>query len=790
MHSFCRGKGWIAMTRRIRPIALIFVAALTGLPAFGQGFLLDRRPHMPVAQSFEITDVVVDARVREQVAEVQVSQTFHNPGSVQIESEYLFPVPEGVALENFVLMVDGKEMPGRLLPKEEARRIYENIVRSKRDPALLEYMGCGLLKTSVFPIPPGADRTVTMRYTQLLKRDRDVVEFSYPFGTQKFTAKPIRNLRLSASIDSKDAIKSIYSPSHELSSRRDDDHHATIKVEQHDVIPSTDFRVVYTLAEGTLGASVLSYRPTGSEDGYFLLLASPRVERGDEKPRPKTVVFVLDRSGSMSGKKIEQARGALKFVLDNLRDDDLFNIIAYDDRVEPFKPELQRYSSETRKEAVSYVENIQPGGSTNINGALQSALSMLKDDSRPNYVIFLTDGLATAGETKEAAIAENARQANPLHARLFSFGVGYDVNARMLDRLSGGNGGVSEYVKPDSDIETSVARFFSKMTSPVLSAIQISMAGVDLNRIYPRDIPDLFEGGQLVVVGRYRNSSSTRVKLEGKVGGNRYSQEFPADLAETSHGWDSHNYVEKLWAIRRVGFIIDQIDLHGANRELTDELVDLSKRYGILTPYTSFLADETVDLHNRTANVERAGSGLVRLYELEGRFGVGQRDAKAALNQAQSLAVVTEPAPTAEALSDLDALHSGGAAGKPEAYRFARQAAPVGLGMRGIAAGRTNAPGLLAKAKDFEGNDRVVRSVRTLGSKTFYLREGRWVDADVTAEDEAKAIPVEQFTDAYFRLAEKQRTAENQYLTFNEPVTVKLDGQTYKIDPPKEEPAR
>jgi Ca-activated chloride channel family protein len=404
-------------------------------------------------------------------------------------------------------------------------------------------------------------------------------------------------------------------------------------------------------------------------------------------------------------------------------------------------------------------------------------------------VIFLTDGLATAGETKEAAIAENARQANPLHARLFSFGVGYDVNARLLDRLSGGNGGVSEYVKPDSDIETSVARFFSKMTSPVLSAIQISMAGVDLNRIYPRDIPDLFEGGQLVVVGRYRNSSSTRVKLEGKVGGNRYSQEFPADLAETSHGWGSHNYVEKLWAIRRVGFIIDQIDLHGANRELTDELVDLSKRYGILTPYTSFLADETVDLHNRTANVERAGSGLVRLYELEGRFGVGQRDAKAALNQAQSLAVVTEPAPTTEALSDLDALHAGGAAGKPEANRFAAKAPPAGPGMRGIA-GRSNTPGLLAKAKDFEGNDRVVRSVRTLGSKTFYLRDGRWVGADVTAEDEAKAIQVEQFTDAYFRLAEKQPTAENQYLTFNEPVTVKLDGQTYKIDPPKEEPER
>jgi Ca-activated chloride channel family protein len=805
------------MTRRLRPFAVLLVAAFAAVPAFGQGFLVDRRPNVPIARSFEVTNVSVDARIRDQVAEVQVSQTFHNPGSVQTESEYLFPLPEDGAVQNFVLMVDGKELPGRLLPKDEARRIYENIVRSKRDPALLEYMGGGLIRTSVFPIPPGADRTVTMRYTQIVKRERDVVEFSYPFGTQKFTAKPIRNLKLSASIDSKDPIKSIYSPSHEMTSRRDDDHHATIKVEQHDVIPSTDFRVVYTLAEGNLGASVLSYRPTGSEDGYFLLLASPRVERTDDAPRPKSVVFVLDRSGSMSGKKIEQARGALKFVLDNLRDDDLFNIIAYDDRVEPFKPELQRYSAETRKEAVSYVENIQPGGSTNIDDALRSAMSMLKDDSRPNYVLFLTDGLPTAGETKEAAITENAHRSNNVHARLFSFGVGYDVNARLLDRLSGGNGGVSEYVKPDNDIETSVARFFSKMTSPALSAIQISMAGVDLNRIYPRDIPDLFDGGQLVIVGRYHNSSSTRVKVEGKVNGARYSQEFPADLAEAGRGWSSLDFVEKLWAIRRVGFIIDQIDLHGADRELTDELVELSKKYGILTPYTSFLADETVDLNARTANADRARSDLNRLGEVQGRFGVGQREAKEFFKSADSLAVVTEPASRDERLDGFQAnqpatdASSGPALAANPVFRnpVAKRAAPGLLAPQGsVASGsqtramggtgggmsgsrRFNGAGAYVTAKDFDGRDQLVTSVRTLGAKTFYKRGDRWVDADVTADDEAKAIAIEQFTDAYFRLARDQKTAENQYLTFHEPVTVKLDGQVYKIDPPKgESPVR
>src|SRR5205823_8521287 len=141
----------------------------------------------------------------------------------------------------------------------------------------------------------------------------------------------------------------------------------------------TDFRLIYTLSEGALGASVLSYRPTGSDDGYFLLLASPRVKPDDVKPQPKTVIFVLDRSGSMSGKKIEQARNALKFVLGNLRDDDTFNVIAYDDRVETFRPELQRYEEKARAEAARFVENIREGGSTNIDAALKAALGMIPD---------------------------------------------------------------------------------------------------------------------------------------------------------------------------------------------------------------------------------------------------------------------------------------------------------------------------------------------------------------------------------------------------------------------------
>ena len=791
--------------RGIGLVAAIIVMNPLLVSSKGQGIIIDRRPGVPISHSYEIREVGIDARVRDQIAEVQVSQTFHNPGSFQLETEFLFPLPDDGAIQNFVLMVDGRELPGRLLPKDEARRIYEEIVRTKRDPALLEYMGRGMYRTSVFPIPPGADRKVTMRYTQLCKRDRDIVEFSYPLSTQKFTAKPIQRLIVQISIQSKDPIKSVYCPSDDARIDRSGDHDVKVNLERRDIVPGNDFRLVYTVAEGKLSASVLSFRPSESEDGYFLVLASPEVKAPEVRPLPKTVVFVIDRSGSMAGKKIEQARKALKSVLDNLRDEDLFNILVYDDRVESFKPELQRYGSRVRDDAVRFVDNIREGGSTNIDSALKTALAMIQDSSRPSYVLFLTDGLPTAGETRELSIADNCRQANARRARIFSFGVGYDVNARLLDRLSGGNSGTSEYVKPDEDIESHVGRFYSKMTSPVLSDIRVDMAGVDLNRTYPRDVPDLFEGGQIVLAGRYRQAGKTTIRINGKVGGERRDLEFPAELAAAYRG-TSYDFVERLWVVRRLGDLIDQIDLHGQNKELVDELVALSTKYGILTPYTSFLADERVQLHARVENTDRTRGALRLLDTVDGAAGVSQREFKQSYMQAQR----GSDAAKAPMLAENSASNGQGDNSMPLGTRAGRQpsqpatsplarsqgrAAVVGGHMMGGGMGGYGYAGA-SPAQVAQGQVRAAAGpslegkVRQIGAKTFYWKNKRWVDAAVTPDEDAKAIVITQLTDAYFQLARTQKAEYNQYLSQTEPVTVKLDGTVYYVNPAPPEPTR
>ena len=771
--------------RRVGWVAAVIAMMGTMPESRGQGLIVDQRAMVPIARAYEIREVSLVAKVRDQVAEVQVSQTFHNPGSVQIEAEFLFPIPEEGAVQDFVLMVDGRELPGRLLPKDEARRIYEEIVRRKRDPALLEYMGRGLYRTSVFPIPPGADRKVTMRYTQLCKREREVVEFAYPMSTQKFTAKPIHRLLIELNIRGNEAIKSVYCPTDDAEIRRHGDHEVDVRLERQDVIPDRDFRMVTTFAAGPLAASLLAYRPSESEDGYFLMLASPEVRAADARPMPKTVLFVIDRSGSMAGKKIEQARRTLKSVLDNLREDDHFNIIAYDDRAESFKPELQRYSARTRDEAARFIDNIREGGSTNIDAALSAALGMIRDRSRPSYILFLTDGLPTAGETDERRIAERCKKANEHRSRVFCFGVGYDVNARLLDRLSGGNAGTSEYVRPDEDIEAHVGRFYAKMTSPVLTEIRLELSGVDINRTYPRDLPDLFEGGQLVVAGRYRQAGRTTIRISGRVGEERRTFEFPAELAGSSRG-STHDYVERLWAVRRVGDLIDQIDLNGPNRELIDELVNLSRHYGMLTPYTAFLADENVSLNAGAQNQQRTRTALESLHQESGRMGVMQRQDKQAYMQADRAGIAGAFGQSMGSGSinlGQPGQVMGGMAGMGGQMMAQSRSAPAERGSAQVRFAAPMVPALQAANSRQNPAAKPRERVKQIGAKTFFFKGGRWVDSTITAEEEAKARKVVQFTDAYFRLAESQEAQENVYLSQDEPILVKLAGQVYQIEP-------
>jgi len=489
----------------------------------------------------------------------------------------------------------------------------------------------------------------------------------------------------------------------------------------------------------------------------------------------------------MSGKKIEQARGALEFVLGNLRKGDLFNIIAYDSAVESFRPELQRYDEKTRDEAQGFIEGIYAGGSTNIDEALQTALKQLTDSKRPSYVVFLTDGLPTAGKTDEAQIVERAKEVNEVRARIFTFGVGYDVNSRLLDKLVRENHGQSEYVRPEEDIEDRVSRLYRRIESPVLTDVNLEFTfdeneghGKLINRVYPKGAFDLFAGEQLVMVGRYRTAGAAKVVVSGSIGEKEQTYDFPAKLAKKSDD-ESFAFIEKLWAVRRVGEILDELDLQGKNKELIDELVQLSTRHGILTPYTSFLADENTRVTDLAVNASTATRRLDALKVADGAYGFSQRAYKGSLQRAQTAA-----APASPSISSM-------AGGPPAAGQPGAMGGMGGMGGGyGAAAGQAfSSPagvprGVVAGESLYESESEIrqaQQTVRQIANRAFYLREGQWVDSTATEAQQKNAVRVKQFSDEYFRLAKHHGKELTQYLVFDEPVIVNVADRTYLVEP-------
>lgn len=723
----------------------------------------------PIPSSYKIRTVDVQTSIRDQAAKVQISQVFQNTGSSTLEAQFAFPMPDDAAISGLTLMVDGKELTGKLLKKEDARRIYEEIVRRQRDPALLEYMGQGMFQTSVFPIPAQAERTVEIRYTQLLRKENGLVDLLLPIGSTKHSNKPVETLNVTVRVETTDQIKTVYSPSHQLEIQRPDDKHAVCKLTLRDSYAPDDFRLFYGTVNGLVGMNVISYRPSEGDDGYFLMLASPEVKSALAEKTEKTMVFVFDKSGSMSGKKIEQAKEALKFLINQLKPGDTFNVIAYDSAVEAFRPELQRADADTVKAALGFADGLYAGGSTNIDGAMQKALKMLADPKRPSYVLFMTDGLPTVGEMNEMKIAANAKQANAVNARVFVFGVGFDVNARLLDRLSHDQRGQSVYVRPNENIETHVSALYNKIGSPLMTDLAVTFdfdrviqAGYapPISRTYPRQLTDLFQGEQLVWVGRYKYPGTVKVNLTGAVAGEKRSFSFPATLVERSVD-ESNGFVEKLWATRRIGEIIDELDLKGHNQELVNELIQLSIRHGIITPYTSFLAEEGVSLAASRPNAER-GAGLLRreLSAVDGKAATEQRAFKGRLQAA-------ETAPLA--LPGAGGGYAGGPADKAKDAALAKKL--------------NEAKGQRVVTQNAAGDAEVLDSVRNLGQKTFFYKEKRWQDSTVTAEQVKNAKHVTQFSREYFDLAASHGGTLAKYLAFEEPVLVNLGTITYQIDP-------
>jgi Ca-activated chloride channel family protein len=673
----------------------------------------------------------VSVRIDGRIALVEVEEWFENRGGGLGEGDYIYPLPGEAVFSNFSLYQGDEELRGETMDAERARAIYEEIVRRKKDPALIELVGHGLVRARVFPINAGEMRKITLRYTQVMERAGEALQFQYaaggttlitdprpdrPHGPTRASERAPVTFRLVA--DSGDAFRDPFSPTHELDISRDD---GRLVVQPADQL-SGDFVVFLPFARETVGITIATHRPAG-EDGYFMLTLSPGDVRGTTLPRDITAV--VDVSGSMSGEKMEQAKAALRQLLSSLGDRDRFRLVAFSSRVWAHRSEWARATPDNVWDARSWVDALRADGGTNIAGALDEAFRLDSDEARLPLVIFLTDGLPSVGEENPEQLAAQAERARR-NSRVFAFGVGYDVNTYLLDRLSDAGRGATQYVRPGEDVEEAVGQLVRKVQHPVLADLEIADSPVRLLEIYPERLPDLFAGEELVVFGRY-SARSRDARGELTVTGRRAnrSESYDTEAVFPEHA-TGNDFIPQLWASRKIGYLSQAIRLNGPNEELIEEIRETALRYGLLSEYTSYLVQEPMEVALR-----------------EGRVGRG--------------VAFDAAAPTSAPMASAGAV----AVNAAEQSRVRREA---------------------KSKRELEEVDRdMIRrthgpNARHVAGRLFAEREGIWTD--MMHADSVDVIEIAPFSDAYFKVLERIPELTEYVTEFGE---VLVAGETVSI---------
>ncbi|HKG47811.1 MAG TPA: VIT and VWA domain-containing protein [Pyrinomonadaceae bacterium] len=725
-----------------RLLLTFFILCIAATAASAQGVIVpgpcrrcpDPRP-IPLPRALPIKSIKIDTKISSQVATTHVEQVFRNDTNATLEGTYLFPIPESASIAEFAIWDGDRRLVGEVRSREEARRIYDEIVRRQRDPGLLEYAGKDLFQASIFPILPHSDKKLEITYTQVVRAEGGTVSYRYPLGTGRQLAE-IGSVAGRVEVESKEPLRNVYSPTHVIDIKRSSDRRSLVSFESERGKEPQDFQLFYTISKEDFGLTLLAHREAGKH-GYFLLMISPKDDWSEQEYSAKDVVFVVDTSGSMADEgKMEKARAALLYGVRILRPQDRFNIISFAGEEHLMEARLIAADEKGRARGETFVKALKPMGGTNINQSLLASLRQFSesDRERPKMLVFMTDGLPTVDETNVTRIVDNVRKAVRPGVRLFTFGVGYDVNTALLDKLASENGGVADYVEPKEDLEIKVSNFFSKVNYPVLTDLQLDLGGAQTDLIYPRSIPDAFRGSQVTLIGRYSNAadlSSIQLKLTGQAGGSTRTYTYPS-LSFPLRS-DANDYLPRLWATRRVGWLMEQVRSNGEQKELRDEIVDLGTRYGIVTPYTSYLALEDASVTQNfipgQAQPRRAATGSV--------FG--------------SVGPANAPAPkVAQAVTGADAVQLS----KMQREQQDR-----------------------IQLKDETRTD----AVRRVAGKTFYLINGVWTDSEFKAESQLPETVLVFGSDEYFASL-KQNSKLGSYFSLGERVVVVLEGRVYRVN--------
>lgn len=602
-------------------VCLITIFAMLSAMSAEAAYLVYQNGNLPLVTQ----KIKVD--IKNQVAVTRLEMVFYNPNDYTIQPNIRFPIHEKASVQQFSLTdSEGMVYSGTIEESNKATQVYNEAKAEGMMPALAVQKQPGVFETSIGAIGPKARATVMIEYSEILPYSRGNVSYNLPFNIKKNQAAELETVAISMSISDQKEISSVVSLSHDIYAEKTDVNNWNIVFEKNSYLPAGDFMLHYEVKAEALAANFLSTRPEADKDGYFMLMLSPAEIISAEDIAMRDIVFVVDTSGSMSGRKMEQTKSAFEFFVSRLNEKDRFGIISFSSQVNNWQPELLPVTGENREAARTFIQNLYANGGTNIHGSMLDALKLFDSvPGRTRTLVFLTDGEASTGITDSNTIVRDFNAANTNQVRTFTLGVGSSVNKALLNKLAIENRGEALYLEERSqNIDKELMAFYDSISTPLLVDLELNWGDAEVAEVYPKTLPNIYQGTQLVVTGRYKKGGTAPLTLTGNLNTVKHSFPVNAAFAEQSN---ENLFVSRFWAKAKADDLMLQMQTYGQKPELKDEVVALSKQYQFATPFTSFVAVSTTPVpqvsqhaaaHSNTRNTAamarptNQGSGATR----------------------------------------------------------------------------------------------------------------------------------------------------------------------------------
>ena len=528
--------------------------------------------------------------IRDQIARTVVEETFVNHSDSTLEGVFFFPLPHDASISGFGMWIGGELVEADVVEKQRAREIYETILREKRDPGLLEWSGGNLFKARVYPIFPHSEKRVKVTYTQVLPLEGNDFTYDYALRSELLRRNPLRELNIEVKIHSEVPLGEVTCPTHQAAVTQSKNS-SVVKFSAQEYVPDRDFQVKVGLKTDDSQVVVIPHRR--GEDGYFMLMITPprSQELGIRPVLPdkggQDWVILADTSASMSDAQREARDAFIAGLLSLLGEKDRFTIAAYDVSTRYYSAAPVPVSEHHKQAALDWLAQITPLGWTDLDQLFQD---VLKQSGERTRVIFVGDGAHTAHDGDSQALARRlAALKVPAGASFHAVAPGTTFEMVVLETISSMGDGSLHMLKSTAEAQKVAWELLEQVLKPTLKDVSIRFSGFQVARAYPEKVHNIPDGGQQIVLGRYlptgkRQSGS--VVVEGMLSGKKVSWKSRVTFADDQKG---NSFIPRLWARRHLDVLLSQ----GRTPTVKDDIIDLSERFNIMTPYTSFLVLES-----------------------------------------------------------------------------------------------------------------------------------------------------------------------------------------------------